>query len=363
MTGRIRPCRGTQQGSDTGCAAALPAAGWSGAGDRKRYGPACGALRAQARTSDLDSERCQRRRAALDSGLVAAERLANVRPPLELDVRDRPWPVDIDLNAIVCINLIHIAPWSVTPALFAGARDELADQGVVYLYGPDKQQGRHTALSNAGFRSLAPRAGSGLGRAQSRRCRGDGADCRIRSRPGGEHAGEQPQSHLPQETARPKRRIETLCAEIGATFRAHRTQDLLVNNDTVHGAHFLSPGRPFQRAHRVSVARLPARADTTGSEVDILGVASPSIRGAASGTMCMTVAYPSAASPARRHRNFPVDVFAELADDVAHAMNLLLTSDMTRRTACILNVLLMREHLPDGLGFRSSGVPTRWLHK
>jgi hypothetical protein len=88
-------------------------------------------------------------------GWLSAERLANVRPPLELDVRDRPWPVDIDLNAIVCINLIHIAPWSVTPALFAGARDELADQGVVYLYGPYKQQGRHTALSNEAFdRSL-----------------------------------------------------------------------------------------------------------------------------------------------------------------------------------------------------------------
>jgi cyclopropane fatty-acyl-phospholipid synthase-like methyltransferase len=88
-------------------------------------------------------------------GWLSAERLANVRAPLELDVCDRPWPIDIGLSAIVCINLIHIAPWTVTPALFAGAHDELNDQGVVYLYGPYKQQGRHTALSNEAFdRSL-----------------------------------------------------------------------------------------------------------------------------------------------------------------------------------------------------------------
>ena len=50
---------------------------------------------------------------------LASERLPNVQPPLELDVLDRPWPVAGPLDAIVCINLIHISPWPVTGALFA----------------------------------------------------------------------------------------------------------------------------------------------------------------------------------------------------------------------------------------------------
>jgi hypothetical protein len=84
-----------------------------------------------------------------------AERLPNVKPPLALDVLERPWPVRGPLEAIVCVNLIHISPWPVTAALFAGANETLKDGGVVYLYGPYKRQGRHTAPSNDAFdRSL-----------------------------------------------------------------------------------------------------------------------------------------------------------------------------------------------------------------
>jgi hypothetical protein len=94
---------------------------------------------------------------ALDSieAWLAAERLPNVMPPIALDVLRRPWPVAGPLGAIVCVNLIHISPWPVTTALFSGAQETLSDAGLVYLYGPYKRQGRHTAPSNEAFdRSL-----------------------------------------------------------------------------------------------------------------------------------------------------------------------------------------------------------------
>jgi SAM-dependent methyltransferase len=86
------------------------------------------------------------------SGWLATAELANVRQPLDLDVRALPWRVPT-LDAIVCLNLIHIAPWSVATALFAGAGLALRETGLLYLYGPYSVQGRHTAPSNAAFDS------------------------------------------------------------------------------------------------------------------------------------------------------------------------------------------------------------------
>ena len=84
---------------------------------------------------------------------LADESLPNVRAPLDLDVRARPWPIGA-CDAILCINMIHISPWAATEALFAGAHDVLAS-GVMYLYGPYRVNGRHTAPSNEAFdRSL-----------------------------------------------------------------------------------------------------------------------------------------------------------------------------------------------------------------
>src|SRR6186997_227512 len=53
---------------------------------------------------------------------VRAEQLANVNPPIELDVTRLPWPLRAAVDAVVCINLIHVAPWSATLALFEGAK-------------------------------------------------------------------------------------------------------------------------------------------------------------------------------------------------------------------------------------------------
>jgi hypothetical protein len=85
---------------------------------------------------------------------IATSALGNVRRPVELDVRVQPWPVQ-ECHALVCINMIHISPWTATTALFAGAEQTVADSGIIYLYGPYRVQGRHTAPSNEAFdRSL-----------------------------------------------------------------------------------------------------------------------------------------------------------------------------------------------------------------
>jgi hypothetical protein len=75
---------------------------------------------------------------------------ANVRPPLALDARADAWPLT-RADAIICINMIHIAPWEAALGLFAGASRLLAKGSPLYLYGPFKRGGEHTAPSNAAF--------------------------------------------------------------------------------------------------------------------------------------------------------------------------------------------------------------------
>lgn len=76
--------------------------------------------------------------------------LVNLRLPLRLDVCDDLWPVE-RADAMVCANMIHIAPWDCALGLMAGAGRVLGAGGVLVLYGPFKQGGRHTALSNQAF--------------------------------------------------------------------------------------------------------------------------------------------------------------------------------------------------------------------
>jgi SAM-dependent methyltransferase len=78
------------------------------------------------------------------------ENLGNVRAPVELDVCKFPWPVT-HADAVLCINMIHVAPWAATEALLTGARDVLVRGGVLFLYGPYRRFGGHTAPSNETF--------------------------------------------------------------------------------------------------------------------------------------------------------------------------------------------------------------------
>ena len=83
--------------------------------------------------------------------------LVNLHAPLALDVTANVWPV-ASADAIVCINLVHIAPWEAALGLFAGADRTLSPRGVLYLYGPYRFDGTFTSSSNEEFdRSLRAR--------------------------------------------------------------------------------------------------------------------------------------------------------------------------------------------------------------
>jgi SAM-dependent methyltransferase len=76
--------------------------------------------------------------------------LANVRPAVALDAQSKAWPVE-QADAVLCCNMIHIAPWPAATGLIAGAGRLLSRDGLLYLYGPYRRGGRHTAPSNDAF--------------------------------------------------------------------------------------------------------------------------------------------------------------------------------------------------------------------
>jgi SAM-dependent methyltransferase len=76
--------------------------------------------------------------------------LPNLRAPLELDVHQPPL-LRGTVAAVVCINMIHIAPWWACAALLLHAQRWLAPGALLVLYGPFKRGGKHTAPSNAAF--------------------------------------------------------------------------------------------------------------------------------------------------------------------------------------------------------------------
>ena len=84
---------------------------------------------------------------------------SNYLAPLNLDVQNPGWwkslaesmSKSLPLSTIVNINMIHISPWTATEGLFAGVSELLPPHGLLYLYGPFKRDGRHTAESNAQF--------------------------------------------------------------------------------------------------------------------------------------------------------------------------------------------------------------------
>jgi len=83
-------------------------------------------------------------------GWIAERRLVNVRAPLDLDVLRPPWPI-ARADAMVCINMIHIAPWTAAEALIAGACALLDTGAPFFLYGPYRRADRPTAPSNEAF--------------------------------------------------------------------------------------------------------------------------------------------------------------------------------------------------------------------
>ncbi|HET7155443.1 MAG TPA: DUF938 domain-containing protein [Hyphomicrobiaceae bacterium] len=80
--------------------------------------------------------------------------LQNVRPAIAVDAAAGSWPISA-ADAVLCINMIHIAPWDAAAGLMRGAAALLRPVGMLYLYGPFRRDGAHTAPSNEAFdRSL-----------------------------------------------------------------------------------------------------------------------------------------------------------------------------------------------------------------
>jgi SAM-dependent methyltransferase len=85
---------------------------------------------------------------------IAAHRsesgLANLEAPLSVDASSNAWPIE-HAEAVVCINMIHIAPWAVCLGLIRGAARILPGRGPLVLYGPFSIDGDFTAPSNVAF--------------------------------------------------------------------------------------------------------------------------------------------------------------------------------------------------------------------
>lgn len=93
-------------------------------------------------------------RASIAAWSAHAGNPENLRAPLDLDAAGEDWPIAA-ADAIVCINMIHISPWASCRGLMRGAARILPHGGMLYLYGPYRASGRHTAPSNDVFdRSL-----------------------------------------------------------------------------------------------------------------------------------------------------------------------------------------------------------------
>jgi len=88
-------------------------------------------------------------RASIDAW-TAASGVPNVRPALALDATTQPWPI-AGADVVLYCNMIHIAPWEAAVGLVNGAARVLPPGGILFLYGPFKREGRHTAPSNEAF--------------------------------------------------------------------------------------------------------------------------------------------------------------------------------------------------------------------
>ncbi len=80
----------------------------------------------------------------------ATSGLPNLRPPLLLDAAAADWPLAA-ADAILCSNMIHIAPWSATQGLLRHAGRILPAGAPLYLYGPYRRPGRELEPGNTAF--------------------------------------------------------------------------------------------------------------------------------------------------------------------------------------------------------------------
>jgi len=117
----------------------------SGSGEHTVHFARLAGPRLTFQPSDLDAQA----RASIDAW-VETSGLANIRPALALDAAADVWPI-AHAGVVVCINMIHISPWASAVGLVRGAARVLPPGGLLFLYGPYRHEGRHTAPSNEAF--------------------------------------------------------------------------------------------------------------------------------------------------------------------------------------------------------------------
>lgn len=105
----------------------------------------------------LPSDANPGRLASIDAW-VKELKIENLSAPIEIDASSSIWAVEDStllnnspITAIVNINMIHISPWAACLGLMAGAGRILPPGAILYMYGPYKQSGKHTAPSNEAF--------------------------------------------------------------------------------------------------------------------------------------------------------------------------------------------------------------------
>lgn len=102
--------------------------------------------------SDPDPEACR----SIAAWTKRAD-AANLLPPQQLDALAAKWDI-AKPAAILCINMIHIAPWEASIGLFRKAALLLEPGELFYLYGPYFRGDAPTAQGNLDFdRSLKSR--------------------------------------------------------------------------------------------------------------------------------------------------------------------------------------------------------------
>ncbi len=94
--------------------------------------------------SDMSEEACRSIAAWAKESAVP-----NILPPQQIDIERAT--LDVQLHAILCINMVHIAPWSAAQALFAFAEQHLPSKALLYLYGPFLQDDVPTSPGNIAF--------------------------------------------------------------------------------------------------------------------------------------------------------------------------------------------------------------------
>ena len=102
--------------------------------------------------------------------------LPNLHVPLFLDAAAEAWPL-FQADALLNVNMIHIAPWSACEGLFRGAGRILHASAPLVLYGPFRVEGVFTAPSNARFDAMLRDQDSRWGVRDTRDVEALAADC------------------------------------------------------------------------------------------------------------------------------------------------------------------------------------------